>query len=102
VALVSPHDPNAIDACIVEGHILELVAQGEPLNTPLDELTREIGLTSEDVRACLRELVQVGWLAVQTQPFGRLTIRLERRTAHADMREASQEHRHPKPNAWPL
>jgi DNA-binding transcriptional regulator PaaX len=102
VALVLLHEPNAINACIVEGHILELVAQSELLETTLDELVREIGLTSEDVRACLRELVQVGWLAVQTQPFGRLTIRLERRTARAHMREASRERRHPNPNAWPL
>ncbi len=85
---------------IGQGRILEMVATGAVYDGTLQDLSRDVGLPSGTLRACLRELVQVGWVAVQTQPFGRLTIRLERRTL--GRRPVRYHHRHPDPDAWEL
>lgn len=64
-----------------QGRILEaLVDDDTVLTGTLDRLGRRFGLTPDELRACLRGLVRAGWIAVQTQPFGRLTVRLERRS----------------------
>ncbi len=85
---------------IGQGRILEMVATGAVYDGTLHDLSRDVGLPSATLRACLRELVQVGWVAVQTQPFGRLTIRLERRTL--GRRLVRYDRRHPVPDAWEL
>ena len=44
--------------------------------------------------------LRAGWVAVQTQPFGRLTVRLERRSR--DPRPVIGERRRGVPDAWQL
>ena len=84
-----------------QGRILEALGDEEAVLTgTLDRLGREFGLTEDDLRACLRELVRAGWVAVQTQPFGRLTVRLERRSR--EPRPVTVERRRGVPDAWRL
>jgi len=91
---------ESADVYIVHGRILEMVATGAVYDGTLHDLSRDVGLPSSTLRACLRELVQAGWVAVQTQPFGRLTIRLKRRT-HG-RRPDRYDRRHPDPDTWEL
>ena len=84
-----------------QGRILEaLTDEDTVLAGTLDRLGRQFGLTSDELRACLREMVRAGWIAVQTQPFGRLTVRLERRSR--DARPVTVERRRGVPDAWQL
>jgi hypothetical protein len=85
---------------IAEGRILNLVADGMPVEDTLDGLARTVGVSSDDLRACLREMVAAGWIAVQTRPFGRLTLRLELRTLGP--RTVRPDRRRHEPDAWPL
>jgi DNA-binding IclR family transcriptional regulator len=74
--MATPHETMPAEMCAVEGHILEMVAEHEPIDTNLEGLAREVGLASEDLRACLRELAEAGWIAVEAEPDGRLRLRL--------------------------
>jgi len=86
-----------------QGRILEELAGSDAvLAGTLHSLGRRFDLTPDDLRTCLRELAQAGWLAVQTQPFGRLTIRLERRVATEPPLGAAVERRRQPKNAWHL
>jgi|GEM_PF-6501412 len=76
------HDLSRDHIVAAQGRILEAVADDEAtLAGTLDSLGHRFGITDDDVRTCLRELAEAGWLAVQRQPFGQLTIRLERRVS---------------------
>ena len=84
-----------------QGRILEaLTDEDTVLAGTLDRLGRRFGLTADELRACMREMVRAGWVAVQTQPFGRLTVRLERRSH--EPRPVTVERRRGMPDAWRL
>jgi DNA-binding transcriptional regulator PaaX len=97
----SPDDPATRRYLLEQGHILEALAYGDVLTGTLDHLGRRFGLAPAELRACLRQLASAGWIAVQTEPFGRLTIRLERRS-HRAPPPMSGERRRPVPDAWHL
>jgi hypothetical protein len=65
-----------------------------------DALAHEVGSTPDALRGCLRDLARAGWIAVQTHPAGRLTIRLELRIHSA--RLVAVNRRNTEPNAWEL
>ena len=99
--MMSSRDGAAEQRIRGQGRILEaLVANDAILTGTLTRLGQQFGLTADDLRACLRELVRVRWIAVQTQPFGRLTIRLERRSHPTQA--VPNERRRSAPNAWEL
>jgi len=86
-----------------QGHILEALADDDVvLAGTLAHLGQRFALSPDDLRACLRDLVRAGWVAVQTRPFGHVTVRLERR-AHQDAAtsRAFAERRRWQ-DAWPL
>jgi len=61
-----------------QGRILEEFVDNETiLSGTLESLGNQFGLTPEDLRICLCELVQAGWLHVEAHAFGPLTIRLD-------------------------
>src|SRR5215208_4361927 len=92
----------AITRAAAEGRIVEAVADGTALVGTLDRLARRFDLAPEDLRGCLRQLVRVGWVAVQAEPFGRLTIRLARRTEQPESAPVTTERRRGVPDAWRL
>ena len=75
--MATPHEMMPAERCAVEGHILEMVAACESVDTDLAGLAREVGLPQEDLQACLRELTGAGWIAVEPEADGRLRIRLQ-------------------------
>lgn len=84
-----------------QGRILEALPDEDTVLTgTLERFGRQFGLTEADLRACLRGLVQAGWLSVQTMPFGRLAIRLERRSGA--VQPVVTERRRGLPDAWHL
>jgi DNA-binding IclR family transcriptional regulator len=85
---------------IAEGRLLDMVAAGDPVEGTLEELALAVGLPAAAVRRCLREMVQAGWIAVQAQPFERLTLRLELRTL--GQRPVARDRRRGEPDAWNL
>ena len=80
---------------------MEALASGDVLAGTLDHPGQRFGLAPDELRVCLLQLAYAGWVAVQTQPGGRLTIRLERRS-HIAPPPASGERRRPVPDAWRL
>src|SRR5687767_7545060 len=97
----SPRDAATERRVFGQGRILEVLGDEDAVLTgTLDRLGRQFGLAPDDLRACLRELARAGWIAVQTQPFGRLTIRLERRSR--DAQPVTVERRRGVPDAWRL
>ena len=84
-----------------QGRILEALPDDDTVLTgTLDRLGRRFELAPDELRASLRELVRAGWVAVQTQPFGRLTVRLERRSRES--LPVTVERRRGVPDAWRL
>src|SRR6188474_1511973 len=97
----SPRDSATDRRMLGQGRILEALGGDDTVLTgTLERLGRQFGLTADELRACLRELLRAGWVAVQTQPFGRLTIRLERRSSPAQ--PVTSERRRGVPDAWQL
>lgn len=97
----SPRDAAAEQRVLGQGRILEALAGDDVvLVGTLERLGRRFGLTPEELRGCLRELVRVGWVAVQTQPFGRLSVRLERRSPN--LQQVVTEGRRGVQDAWRL
>jgi hypothetical protein len=64
----------------VRGAVLDAVSADLVLVGTVRSLARGFGVTVWDLRSCLRELLDAGWIVVQLAPGGRLTIRLERRS----------------------
>ena len=86
---------------IAQGRIMDVLSDEDVVLTgTLERLARRFGLMDDELRASLRELVRVGWVAVQTQPFGRLTVRLERRSRAPQ--PVAVERRRGVPDAWHL
>ena len=83
-----------------QGHILEALADGEAITGTLKRLGRQFGLTPDELQACLLELTHAGWIVVQTQPFGRLSVRLERRSSVSQ--SVALDRRRPVTNFWPF
>jgi DNA-binding IclR family transcriptional regulator len=81
-----------------QARILEGLATGAVLTGTLDDLGRQLDLNPDDLRRCLRELVEAGWVVVQTLPFGHLAVRIERRTLGP--RRVSRDRRRAMPDAW--
>lgn len=97
----SPRDAATEQRVLGQGRILEALAGDDVvLVGTLERLGRRFGLTPEELRGCLRELVRVGWVAVQTQPFGRLSVRLERRSPN--LQQVVTERRRGVQDAWRL
>jgi len=94
------HEPADTDLLPAQARILEALSTGAFLTGTLDDLGQEFGLPPDDLRLCLRELVQARWVAVQTLPFGHLTARIERRTL--GLRPVARDRRRATPDAWPL
>lgn len=84
----------------MQDRILEELAREGILAGTLDDLASRFEAASDELRACLRQLVEAGTIAVQTQPADYLTIRQERR-ANRTLR-ASRDRRRLRPNAWRL
>ncbi len=96
-----PRDSATDRRVLGQGRILEALPDDDAvLSGTLNRLGRRFGLAPDELRACLRELVRTGWIAVQTQPFGRLTVRLERRSR--EHRPVTVERRRGVPDAWRL
>jgi hypothetical protein len=85
---------------ILMGAILEAVATDNVLTGTLDTLGSTFAATPDGLRACLRSLKHAGWVAVQTEPDWRLTVRLERRSP--GWQPVPVERRRPAPDAWLL
>jgi len=84
-----------------QGRILEALPDEDTVLTgTLVRLGHQFGLSEADLRSCLRGLIQAGWLSVQTLPFGRLAIRLERRSGQ--VQPVTIERRRGVPDAWQL
>ena len=98
--MASPRATTAPAHRAGQGRILEELATGLALTGTLDDLGQQFGLPPDDLRLCLRELVQAGWVAVRTLPDGRLTARIERRTL--GLRPVARDRRRATPDAWPL
>jgi hypothetical protein len=62
-----------------QGHILEALASGVVLTGTTDEIGPRFSLSPDELQICLRELVRAGWAALDVDPAGILTARLERR-----------------------
>ena len=73
-----PPRPTVSDR--VHAAILDVVSHDTVLMGTVDSLARGLGVTVMDLRFCLRELLDAGWISVRDEPRGRLTIRLERRS----------------------
>jgi DNA-binding transcriptional regulator PaaX len=100
--MMSQRDAATDRRLLGQGRILEALAGDDAvLIGTLERLGRQFGLAPDDLRASLRELVRAGWVAVQTQPFGRVTIRLERRS-HEAPPPVTGERRRSVPDAWRL
>jgi DNA-binding IclR family transcriptional regulator len=60
----------------VQGRLLELVAEGAALDGTPAGLARRLGVAPGALQPCLAELARVGWVAVEVDGEGRLSIRL--------------------------
>jgi len=79
---------------------MEALAEGQVQHGTLERLGEQLAMRPNELRACLRELAHAGWIAVQTEPFGLLTVRLERRSGAP--RPVPVERRRPTSEAWCL
>ena len=86
---------------LAAGRVLEAVADGQVLVGTLDAVSQQIGVGTQEVRAALRELRRAGWVAIQTHPGDRLTVRTERR-ALGRRGTSAVERRQRRDDAWPL
>jgi DNA-binding MarR family transcriptional regulator len=64
---------------LAQGRVFEAVAGGLVLSGTAEALARRLGVRTGNLRAAVRELRAIGWIAVRAHPDGRLTVRLERR-----------------------
>jgi len=100
--MTSPRDAATNRRVLEQGPILGELAEDDAVRSgTLDRLGTQFGLARDELRTCLREMVRTGWIAAQTQPFGRLTIRPERRS-HEAPPPVVGEHRRSVPDAWRL
>ena len=83
-----------------QGQLMEALAEGKVLSGTLERLGGQFAMPPNELRACLRELAHAGWIAVQTQPFGLVTVRLERRSGQR--RPVAVERRRGRHDAWYL
>lgn len=84
----------------LQGRILDAVAGGMVLLGSLSEVADRVGTSVERLREALHELRDVGWIAVQLQPGGRLVVRLERRVQRGARRLSVERRSHR--DAWTL
>lgn len=82
-----------------QARILETLARDVVLTGRLGSLARRFNLAESEFRRCLHELVRVGWIAVQVDPKGRLTLRLERRVSGVGTPN-DEERRQQCPTTW--
>jgi hypothetical protein len=61
---------------LVQSHVFESIASHSALDGALHDLARQFGVTTDDFLNCLEGLVRAGWVAVTTNPDGRLSIQL--------------------------
>ena len=89
------------DLLLAEGRVLEAVASGSVLLGTPEELARQLGVRTDNLRIALHELQRVSWIVVHVQPTGRLSVRLERRTPEG-RRAIAVERRGAQPPVWTL
>jgi DNA-binding transcriptional regulator PaaX len=98
---MTTHGVSADRRVLVQGRILEALPTDDAVLTgTLERLAERFGLSPDDLRSCLRELVRAGWIAVRTEPFQRLTVRLDRRTGAVP--RVANERRRSVPDSWSL
>ena len=80
--------------------IMVALASSGMLTGTLDDLAARLGIPTDDLRADLRQLAHEGQIAVQTQPGGYLTVRVERRSSGSA--RAGRDRRRHQTDAWRL
>ena len=80
--------------------IMVALASRGILTGTLDAIAAGLEMSKEDLRETLRQLIRERLIAVQTQPGGYLTVRVERRSPGA--LRASRDRRRYRPDAWRL
>jgi hypothetical protein len=84
-----------------QGRILEALAEDDDgLTGTLARLSKQFGLSPDDLRTYLLELAYAGWITIHIQPFGRLTIQLEQQGQ--DARPVTVAGCRSVPDAWRL
>ena len=63
-------DPAPPGLLIAKGHILGALATGHVVSGTLDDVTTKFAVSPAELRACLRHLVDAGWVCVCTGPGG--------------------------------
>jgi hypothetical protein len=85
----------------LQQRILDAVAHHRVLSGTLGELAAQLNTGATSLRAALRELGTLGWVAVQIQPDGQLALCLERRH-YAGTIPATGERRQSSSAGWML
>ena len=98
--MARPYEPVEVGLLRAQARILDALATGAVLTGTLDDLGQQFGLPAHDLRTCVCELVRVQWIAAQTHPDGRVTIRIERRSLGP--RPVASDRRSATADAWPL
>jgi hypothetical protein len=84
-----------------QGRILEALTEDDNgLTGTLGRLGKQFELTPDDLRSCLLELAYAGWITIHIQPFGRVTIQVERESQNA--RPVTAAGCRSVPDAWRL
>ena len=84
----------------MQNGIMVALSSSGGLTGTLGDLAVRLGMRADDLRAHLRQLASDRLIAVQTDPGGYLTVRVERR-ASGGLR-AGRDRRRPRPQAWRL
>jgi hypothetical protein len=84
----------------MENCIMVALAGRGMLTGTLDDIADGLEIPTDDLRATLRQLVGEQQIAVQTQPGGYLTVRVERRSP-GGFRDGGDRRRH-HVEAWRL
>ena len=65
---------------LAEARLVNVVAGGVVLSGTAEELADRLGVSTRAMAAAVRELAEAGWIVVETDPHGRLSVRWERRS----------------------
>ena len=82
---------------MAEGRLVDAVADGTVLSGTAEALAERLGVNTADLRAAVGGLAEAGWIAVESDPNGRLSVRWERRSGRGP---APVERRRPRPDRW--
>jgi hypothetical protein len=86
-----------------EDLILDAIAYDTVLVGTMGSLSQALGVKTSELRSVLRELLELGRIAVSAEAHGQLTIRLERRRAESPPSlPPAAERRRRRPDVWIL